>query len=106
MIIFMGVRSGIERYQDYDAIRWFGYCCMYLFNDKTGSNGWCKVFPDSKSKNFSWMTVVVAMGQMFYSLSIAMGILVTFGSYEEIFIEHSTKQLEFFDTGIALSLVL
>mgnify|MGYP002236272548 CR=1 FL=1 len=27
------------------------------------------------------MTVVAAMGQMFYSLSIAMGILVTFGSY-------------------------
>ena len=27
--------------------------------------------------NFSWMTVVAAMGQMFYSLSIAMGILVT-----------------------------
>ena len=31
--------------------------------------------------NFSWMTVVSAMGQMFYSLSIAMGILITFGSY-------------------------
>ena len=28
--------------------------------------------------NFSWMTVVTAMGQMFYSLSIAMGILVIF----------------------------
>lgn len=26
-------------------------------------------------ENFSWMTVVSAMGQMFYSLSIAMGIL-------------------------------
>ena len=32
-------------------------------------------------KNFSWMTVVAAMGQMFYSLSIAMGILYTYGSY-------------------------
>lgn len=31
--------------------------------------------------HFSWMTVVAAMGQMFYSLSIAMGILITFGSY-------------------------
>ena len=30
---------------------------------------------------FSIMTVVSAMGQMFYSLSIAMGILITFGSY-------------------------
>ena len=33
-------------------------------------------------KNFSWMTVVAAMGQMFYSLSIAMGILYTYGSYK------------------------
>lgn len=32
-------------------------------------------------RNFSWMTVVTAMGQMFYSLSISMGILITFGSY-------------------------
>lgn len=32
-------------------------------------------------KKFSLMTVVAAMGQMFYSLSIAMGILYTFGSY-------------------------
>lgn len=32
-------------------------------------------------KNFSVMTVVAAMGQMFFSLSIAMGILYTYGSY-------------------------
>ncbi|MBQ2148121.1 MAG: sodium-dependent transporter, partial [Firmicutes bacterium] len=32
-------------------------------------------------KHFSWMTVVAALGQMFYSLSIAMGILITYGSY-------------------------
>ena len=44
------------------------------------------------------------MGQMFYSLSIAMGILVTFGSYmkREISIETSTKQVEVFDTAIAV----
>ncbi|MDO5410682.1 MAG: sodium-dependent transporter [Lachnospiraceae bacterium] len=55
-------------------------------------------------KNFSWMTIVAAMGQMFYSLSIAMGILYTYGSYleEDADIEKSTKQLEIFDTAIAL----
>ena len=44
--------------------------------------------------NFSWMTVVAAMGQMFYSLSIAMGILVTFGSYmkKDMSIEESTQK--------------
>ena len=55
-------------------------------------------------ENFSWMTVVTAMGQMFYSLSIAMGILVTFGSYmkKDVSIEDSTKNVEIFDTAIAI----
>ena len=50
------------------------------------------------------MTVVSAMGQMFYSLSIAMGILVTFGSYmkKDTSIEDSTKNVEIFDTAIAI----
>ena len=50
------------------------------------------------------MTVVSAMGQMFYSLSIAMGILITFGSYmkREISIEESTLNVEIFDTAIAI----
>lgn len=50
------------------------------------------------------MTVVTAMGQMFYSLSIAMGILVTFGSYmkKDVSIEESTENVEVFDTAIAI----
>ena len=50
------------------------------------------------------MTVVAAMGQMFYSLSIAMGILYTYGSYvrKDMDIERSTTQVEVFDTGIAI----
>ena len=50
------------------------------------------------------MTVVTAMGQMFYSLSIAMGILITFGSYmkKDISIEGSTEHVEIFDTAIAI----
>ena len=50
------------------------------------------------------MTVVSAMGQMFYSLSIAMGILVTFGSYmkKDVSIEQSTENVEIFDTAIAI----
>ena len=54
--------------------------------------------------DFSWMTVIAAMGQMFYSLSIAMGILYAYGSYlgKDVDIERSTIQVELFDTGIAL----
>ncbi len=49
------------------------------------------------------MTVVAAMGQLFYSMSLAMGIMITFGSYmkKDIRIEKSVRQIELFDTGIA-----
>jgi len=52
---------------------------------------------------FSIMTVVAAMGQLFYSMSLAMGIMITFGSYmkKDISITTSVKQIEIFDTGIA-----
>lgn len=63
-----------------------------------------KYFLIPNFETFSPMTVVAAMGQMFYSLSIAMGILYTYGSYlgKEVDIEESTKQVEIFDTAIAL----
>ena len=54
-------------------------------------------------ENFSAMTVVAAMGQLFYSMSLAMGIMITYGSYmkKNVSIESSAHQIEFFDTGIA-----
>lgn len=55
-------------------------------------------------KNFSPMTLVAAMGQLFYSMSLAMGILITYGSYlnKDVDIEKSSIQLGVFDTCIAL----
>ena len=52
---------------------------------------------------FSMMTVVAAMGQMFYSMSLAMGIMITYGSYmkKTVRLESSVHQIEIFDTGIA-----
>jgi NSS family neurotransmitter:Na+ symporter len=63
-----------------------------------------KYFLIPNPSNFSLMTVVAAMGQMFYSLSIAMGILITFGSYmkDDVSVESATINVEIFDTGIAL----
>ena len=48
-------------------------------------------------------TIVAAMGQMFYSMSLAMGIMVTYGSYmrKEDSLESCVRQVEIFDTGIA-----
>jgi len=52
---------------------------------------------------FSFMTVLAAMGQLFYSMSLAMGIMITFGSYmkKNDDLEKSVKQIEIFDTSIA-----
>ena len=52
---------------------------------------------------FSVKTVLSAMGQLFYSMSIAMGIMITYGSYmkKDVNLESSVKQIELFDTGIA-----
>ena len=53
--------------------------------------------------DFSLKTVVAAMGQLFYSMSLAMGIMVTYGSYmrKEDNIETSVRQIEVFDTLVA-----
>ena len=53
--------------------------------------------------NFSFMTVIAAMGQLFYSMSLAMGIMITYGSYmkKDVNVEKSVHQIEIFDTGIA-----
>ena len=53
---------------------------------------------------FSVELVVAAMGQMFFSLSLAMGIMITYGSYlrREDNLEKSVRNIEIFDTGIAV----
>lgn len=52
---------------------------------------------------FSFRTVLAAMGQMFWSLSLSSGIMVTFGAYlgRNQSIERSVKQIELFDLGAA-----
>lgn len=53
---------------------------------------------------FSIKTVCAAMGQMFFSMSLAMGIMVTYGSYtrRDIDLNKSVNQIEIFDTIVAL----
>ncbi|HIZ21201.1 MAG TPA: sodium-dependent transporter [Candidatus Blautia faecigallinarum] len=52
---------------------------------------------------FNATTVLAAMGQLFYSMSLAMGIMITYGSYmkKEDHLETSVRQIELFDTGVA-----
>ena len=105
-IIFAGVRGGVER-----VSKWMMPVLVVLSLviagysvTRPGALAGVKYFLVPNPANFSWMTVVAAMGQMFYSLSIAMGILVTFGSYmkKNVSIEDSTQNVEIFDTAIAI----
>ncbi|MBQ4544857.1 MAG: sodium-dependent transporter [Oscillospiraceae bacterium] len=59
------------------------------------------ILPDFSK--FSATTVLAAMGQLFYSMSLAMGIMITYGSYmkKDVNLESSVAQIEIFDTGIA-----
>ena len=52
---------------------------------------------------FSVELVIAARGQMFYSLSLAMGIMITYGSYMQKSdnLEQSVRRIELFDTGYA-----
>lgn len=54
--------------------------------------------------NFSATTVLAAMGQLFYSMSLAMGIMITYGSYmnKEDDLRDSVRKIEIFDTAIAI----
>ena len=54
-------------------------------------------------EHFSGMTVIAAMGQLFYSMSLAMGIMVTYGSYmkKDVDMEKAISQVEIMDTLIA-----
>ncbi len=54
-------------------------------------------------EDFSMNTVLGAMGQVFYSLSLAMGILITYGSYmkKDVHIPNSSKVVTLMSTLIA-----
>ena len=104
-VVALGVEKGVERFSKILmpilVILIIGICiyCMFLPGAGHGIRYYLK--PDWSK--FSYMTVVAAMGQLFYSMSLAMGIMITFGSYmkREISIEKSVKQIEIFDTGVA-----
>ena len=105
-IIYAGVRNGVERVSSMmmPVLVVLSVIIAIYSVTRPGAFEGVKYFLVPNPANFSWMTVVAAMGQMFYSLSIAMGILVTFGSYmkKDISIEDSTRNVEVFDTAIAI----
>lgn len=105
-VILAGVKNGVERVSRVMMPMMIVLAVVVAVYSVTrpGAVEGIKYFLIPNLEHFSMMTVVAAMGQMFYSLSIAMGILYTYGSYigKEVDIEKSTTQVEVFDTGVAL----
>ncbi|MBQ9338413.1 MAG: sodium-dependent transporter [Lentisphaeria bacterium] len=104
-VVGAGVKKGIERFNKVLmpmlVVLIVGICiyCMFLPNSGAGFRYY--LMPDFS--RFSYMTVIAAMGQLFFSLSIAMGIMVTYGVYmrREDDLVSNVNQVELFDTGIS-----
>lgn len=106
VIVLLGVQKGIEKVSKVMMpvlILLMVFIVGYTFatTEGIGEGVWYYLAPDFS--NFSYMTVVAAMGQLFYSMSLSMGIMITFGSYmkRDISIESAAHHVEIFDTGVA-----
>jgi len=106
IVIGAGVKNGIERISKVmmPLLVILAVIVAVYSMTRPGAMEGVKYFLIPNFENFSLMTIVAAMGQMFYSLSIAMGILYTYGSYlkKDVDIDKTTRQVEIFDTGIAI----
>ena len=117
VVIVMGVKNGIERSNlvlmpalftlaiaisvyviclpgTGDGLRYYIVPSLDALCDSTGSFSFAQL----------GKTILGAMGQMFYSLSLAMGIMITYGSYmrKGDSIEKCVRRIEVFDTLIAV----
>lgn len=113
-VVFNGVEKGIERVSRVlMPILLFLVVGISIFSltiegegGRTGLEGFAVyVIPNFSGMSFKtfFYIVVDAMGQLFYSISVAMGIMVTYGSYfsRESNLVKSVNQIEFFDTLVA-----
>ena len=106
LVVLFGVEKGVEKVSKYMMpllVVLILFIAIYTICAMPGAWDGVVYYIKPDFSKFSIMTVVAAMGQLFYSMSLAMGIMVTFGSYmkKDISIEKSTHQIEIFDTGVA-----
>ena len=105
VIVVFGVEKGIEQVSKFLmpvlVVLTVGVSVYVLTLD--GAIDGLKYYILPHTADFSYKTVVAALGQLFYSMSLAMGIMITYGSYmkKSTNLQSSVKQIELFDTGIA-----
>ncbi|MBR4226578.1 MAG: sodium-dependent transporter [Candidatus Methanomethylophilaceae archaeon] len=76
---------------------------VYVFTLPGSMDGAARYLVPDFSK-LSAATVLGATGQLFYSMSLAMGIMITYGSYmkKDVNIESSARNISMIDTGVAI----
>ncbi len=118
-IVFKGIEDGIEKYSKIlmpvltVIVVFISFYALFLkFTDsdgvtRTGLEG-ARIYliPNFKGLTFrAFLHICLdAIGQLFYSLSIAMGIMIAYGSYmkKDVNLEKSVNQIIACDTGIAI----
>lgn len=106
LVIMLGVNKGIERISKFLMpmllLLTIGIA-IYTATLPNAFDGIAYYLVPDFSK-FSIFTFAAALGQLFFSMSIAMGIMVTYGSYtkKEVNLTKSVNQIEIFDTIVAL----
>lgn len=106
IVVIGGVEKGIEKFSKILMpilmVMIIGIAIYILFIPGTLEGVKYYFIPDFEK--FSFMTICGAMGQLFFSLSIAMGIMITYGSYtkDDVSLVKSVNQIEIFDTAVAL----
>lgn len=118
-IVYRGVDKGIEAYSKVlmpilflliILISFFSLTLQYTDAQgltRTGLEGLAiYVIPDFSGMTLHRLLIVImdAMGQLFFSISVAMGIMVAYGSYarKEVNLMNSINQIEFYDTLVAV----
>ncbi|MBR0360069.1 MAG: sodium-dependent transporter [Clostridia bacterium] len=106
VVLLMGVQKGVERVSTVLMPILIVIAIIISIYSITlpGAIEGVKYFFIPKVENFSVLGVLAAMGQMFYSLSLAMGIMIAYGSYmpKNTSLEKNVGRIEFFDTLIAV----
>ena len=117
-IVFRGVEKGIEKVSSFImpvlvvlivAIAIFSLTLSAEGEDgavRTGMQGLAiYLLPDFHGLTVKRFLEILldAMSQLFFSLSVSMGIMVTYGSYvkDDVDLNKTTNQIEIFDTGVA-----
>ena len=118
LVVYKGVAKGIEKFSrilmPMLLVLILGIAVFSLFLTHTDASGVTRtglqgmivyIVPNFQGMTAKQFMVVLtdAMGQLFYSISVAMGIMITYGSYvpKDTDLNKSANRIELFDTLVA-----